>query len=125
MFCPKCGKQVEDGTAYCPGCGAVLNAAPQQAAPIVVNVVNSNASTNTNTNTNAANGTPYAYKSRWTAFFLCLFFGGLGIHRFYVGKTGTGVLYLFTVGLFGIGWLIDFFMLLFGSFRDKAGYPLQ
>ena len=38
---------------------------------------------------------------------LCLFLGWLGAHKFYAGKTGTGILYLFTFGLFGIGWLID------------------
>lgn len=40
-------------------------------------------------------------------FVLCLFLGYLGIHKFYEGKIGLGVLYLFTFGLFGIGWLID------------------
>ena len=38
---------------------------------------------------------------------LCLFFGWAGAHKFYVGKTGMGILYLFTLGLFGIGWIID------------------
>ncbi|MBQ3755018.1 MAG: TM2 domain-containing protein, partial [Clostridia bacterium] len=38
-------------------------------------------------------------KSRLVATLLCFFLGGLGIHRFYVGKVGTGILYLFTGGL--------------------------
>lgn len=42
-------------------------------------------------------------KSKTTALLLCIFLGGLGVHRFYVGKGGTGILYLFTAGLFGIG----------------------
>jgi hypothetical protein len=44
-----------------------------------------------------------------TAFFLWLacFFGLFGIHRFYLGRPWTGVLYLFTVGLFGVGQLVD------------------
>lgn len=38
---------------------------------------------------------------------LCLFLGWLGAHKFYEGKTGMGILYLFTFGLFGFGWVID------------------
>ena len=52
-------------------------------------------------------------KNKWVSFFLCLFFGYLGIHKFYEEKIGMGLLYIFTVGLFGIGWLIDCIVLLF------------
>lgn len=58
-------------------------------------------------------------------FNIMFFLGEFGIHRFYVGKTGTGILYLFTFGLFGIGALIDFFMILFDNFRDINGLPLK
>jgi hypothetical protein len=60
-------------------------------------------------------------KKKWTAFFLCLFFGWLGIHRFYVGKAGTGILYLFTIGFVGIGIFIDLILILTNSFTDKSG----
>ncbi len=65
-----------------------------------------------------------SHKSRLVALLLCLFIGCLGIHRFYVGKIGTGLLWLFTGGLFGIGALIDLIMIICGNFRDCAGAPL-
>lgn len=58
---------------------------------------------------NTANG---RMKDKWIAFLLCLFLGGIGAHKFYEGRIGQGILYLLTVGLFGIGWLIDTIILL-------------
>lgn len=52
-------------------------------------------------------------KNKWTAFFLCLFLGILGIHKFCVEKTGTGALYLSAPGLSGFDRLIDVISLLF------------
>ena len=52
---------------------------------------------------------------------LCLFLGGLGIHRFYAGKIGTGILQLITLGGCGIWAIIDFIMILTGNFTDKDG----
>ena len=63
--------------------------------------------------------------NRWVAFFLCLFLGGLGIHRFYVGKMGTGVLYLLPVGCLGVGALVDLIMIAAGSFTDVQGDALE
>ena len=91
------------------------------AQPQTINIVNTNTNTNDNANTGAY---PFPPKSKWVAFFLCLFLGGLGIHRFYVGKIGTGILYILTWGLFGIGVIVDLIVILVGGFRDKWGQRL-
>lgn len=50
---------------------------------------------------------------KWISFFLCLFLGIFGGHKFYEGKIGAGILYLLTAGLFGVGVLVDLIILLF------------
>ncbi len=55
------------------------------------------------------------------AFLLCFFFGVFGAHRFYVGKIGTGLLQLVTIGGLGIWAMIDFIMIIVGAFRDSDG----
>ena len=56
---------------------------------------------------------------------LCFFLGGLGLHRFYVGKIGTGILMLLTLGGLGIWVIYDFVMIVIGNFTDKEGLPLR
>jgi TM2 domain-containing membrane protein YozV len=58
------------------------------------------------------------------AVLLCFWFGVFGVHRFFVGKVGTGLLQLFTFGGLGIWALVDLIMLLFGAFTDKEGRKL-
>lgn len=64
-------------------------------------------------------------KSWITTLLLCLFLGGLGVHRFYAGKIGTGILQLITVGGCGIWTLIDLIMIITGSFTDKDENPIK
>ena len=70
-------------------------------------------------------GQNISQKSRLAALLLCIFLGGLGIHRFYVGKVGTGILWLFTGGMFGIGALVDLILIACGSFKDKYGAGVE
>ncbi len=58
------------------------------------------------------------------AFMMCFFVGFLGIHRFYVGKTGSGIAQILTFGGLGIWALIDWIMIMCGSFKDSEGKPL-
>lgn len=98
-FCAQCGNVIAKEAVVCPLCGCQV-AAFQQIQPAVI--INNN---------NLAQGTQKP-KDKWVAFFLCFFLGVFGIHRFYEGKFGTGLLYLFTGGLFGIGWLVDIIRIL-------------
>ncbi len=68
---------------------------------------------------------PVSEKEWLVTLLLCLFLGGLGIHRFYTGHTVIGIIQLFTVGGCGIWALIDFILILVGSFKDAQGRPLK
>lgn len=116
-FCPKCGAAIDDPKqTTCSNCGAhvpSVNEPSQDTAEksteqptIIIN----NENTNINNNLNAA--LQKRVKNKWVSFCLCLFLGFFGAHKFYEGKIGMGVLYLFTLGLFGIGWLIDIVLIL-------------
>jgi TM2 domain-containing membrane protein YozV len=72
----------------------------------------------------ATTATQAGTKSWIAALLLCLFLGGLGVHRFYVGKVGTGVVMLLTLGGLGVWVLVDLIMIIVGSFKDKQGMAL-
>ena len=136
VTCLRCGREFEG--RFCPSCGTPAGEAPASAAvppaQAVPNIIINNDTSSKNINTNAnlnqnVSQTGYdagyrSRKSRVAALILCIIFGVLGIHRFYVGKVGTGILYFFTGGLFGIGWLVDIITIVTGSFRDNLGFPL-
>lgn len=104
-YCINCGREVGDALV-CPHCGKRTEKDPWKSV-------------------SATSAHGESDKDKWVAFFLCLFLGGFGAHRFYVGKIGSGILYLFTGGVFGIGTLIDFIMILCGAFTDEDGRTLE
>ena len=59
--------------------------------------------------------------SKVGAILITFFLGGLGVHRFMTGKIGTGILWLISGGVFGIGWLVDFIKVCMGKYTDKNG----
>ena len=139
-FCSNCGTTIVDGQKYCDKCGTEINLPPKaqptqnpqaaytqptqnpQAAytqpqqnpqNVVVNVRHNNTYVNYDSD-----------KSKMAALLLCLLFGYLGAHHFYAGKIIMGLLYLCTGGLFGIGWVIDIFIIATGTFKDGNGRPI-
>lgn len=105
MFCKNCGKEVNDNAVICVHCGCSV--------------------ATTSTEPTVLGNSQISDKSKTTALLLCFFLGSLGIHRFYVGKTGTAILMLFTLGCCGIMTLIDFIMIVSGSFTDGEGQKLS
>lgn len=128
-FCKECLVEVK-GRMYCKDdLGNVLDEAKQQSASAAptINITNSNDSVNTNSNVNNSMGLGLpTRKSKMIALILCIlgFFGLAGLHRMYVGKVGSGVLYLFTYGFCLVGTIIDLISIISGGFRDSYGQPL-
>jgi len=96
-FCQKCGTQNAENAAFCSKCGSAMG---------------------------AGQPTAQATKPWFTTFILCWILGFLGIHRFYVGKVGSGIAQLLTFGGLGVWWFIDWVMLIAQSFTDKAGQKI-
>lgn len=87
-------------------------------------VINNYYYNNSNNISNMNSGNTYAnvnmngkVKDKYVALPLCIFLGVIGVHRFYEGKIATGLLWLFTGGLFGLGWFIDLLILIFKKGR--------
>ena len=114
--CPQCGLPAGTRERRCQNCGTryFSNACPScgyMAGPLRYTPVPQPQAT-------------VSPKSRTIALILCFFLGIYGAHRFYTGKIGSGILYICTVGVFGIGWIVDLILILSGAFKDKNGLPL-
>lgn len=107
-FCKYCGAKIHEDAVMCTYCGRQVEQLKSEQPQVVVN--NTNANTNVNRNFNVGGrGNP---RNKWVALALCVLLGWAGGHKFYEGKAGMGLLYLFTWGLFGIGILVDFITIL-------------
>lgn len=113
-FCKYCGQTILREAVICPHCGCQVEEMKTNFSgnqPVIINNNNNN-----NNNNNVVGAPQYVAvgnrKNKWVAVLLCLFLGHFGFHRFYEGKVGTGILYLFTLGLCGIGTLVDLIILL-------------
>ena len=96
-FCRGCAKEIHETAPACPSCGATQGGTKSK-------IVGEKSD-----------------KDFVTALLLCFFLGMFGVHRFYVGKIGTGVLQLFTLGCFGIWTFVDFLMIVMSKFKDSDG----
>lgn len=127
MKCRNCGAGVSEEMVKCSYCGSFLprtaQPEPQKAPPpqeVIHRVVHT---------WESADKSVYypqtSDKSKWTAFILCFIGGNLGLHRFYARRISTGILYLFTFGVFGLGSLVDLILILLGKFKDADGCRLE
>lgn len=67
----------------------------------------------------------YSSSKKTTTLLLCLFFGCFGVHQFYTKHYAKGIIYLLTLGLFFIGWVVDLALIITGRFKDANGLPLK
>lgn len=113
-FCKHCGEKIPTDAVICTKCGRQVEEIKKSGSEQII-INNSSSSSASSAATAVAGGYGYgrAPLNKWVALALCVFLGYFGAHKFYEGKTGLGVLYLFTFGLFGIGIFIDFISLLF------------
>ena len=107
-FCKFCGEKIPEDAILCTKCGRQVEEMKKGSDPQQIVINNSN--NNVNTNVNAGIGVKP--KNKWVALALCICLGYFGAHKFYEGKSGMGVLYLFTFGLCGIGWIVDIILIL-------------
>ena len=112
-YCTNCGCEIERGVAVCPFCGTATEEAPDSKANKRGETVYDAPNARQDAPTFSPPPDAGAKKcNKWIAFFLCLFLGELGAHKIYERRYLWGIVYLFTGGLFGIGWIVDLILIL-------------
>ncbi len=108
-FCKHCGEKIPEDAVICIKCGRQVEEIKRSDNDQII--INNNNNVIASSSASAvAGGYSGKAKNKWIALTLCIFtFCG---HKFYEGKIGMGILYLFTCGLFGIGYVIDIISLL-------------
>ncbi len=102
-------------TKYCTNCGRAIQPSEFRSANGTCAECEAKAGANAKT---AQNGQQYSERDWLVTLLFSIFLGYLGIHRFYVGKIGTGILWLLTGGCLGIGALVDIIMVATENFTD-------
>lgn len=108
VMCVTCGVPPRNGTKFCQNCGSETNPAAEICIKCGVRLA-------------VGRSQDISSKSRLTTTLLAFFLGCFGIHRFYLGQVGLGILMLLTFGGCGIWAFIDFIIAACGSMRDKDG----
>lgn len=103
MYCCRCGKELSKYWLLCPACGNTV-------------MITENTVVHTESS--------IPQKRKWVTLLLAIFLGCLGVHRFYVGKWKSGLLWLLTGGFCGLGWGIDMVLILLGRLEDSEGRGL-
>lgn len=129
MECKNCGANVGIEYRLCPYCHSEIEY-PNDEQPIIIQNIYNTPPPNQQYPNNQVHYPQQYYpvycssKSKVIAITMCIIFGWLGVHRFYVGKIGTGILYALTFGLFGIGWIYDTVKICTNTFTDALGLPV-